>query len=171
MVGVAVAERLPAEPTAVVVAAPKDVVLGVGVPSTENVYPSKFTFPVPAILYREPTAGTNEPCTVKVNVTTSAETLYAVTAKGDVVLPVDVVIVGGAPGPTCDSASKSVPLYTRGRSVPMDKSEKQMCSRLSIVELCANVPGVMPVNAVYRILGALVTFSSHIIPDESRARV
>src|ERR1017187_6770199 len=56
LVGVADAVRPPAAPTAVVVAAPKDVVLGVGVPNTENVNPSKFTFPVPAILYREPTA-------------------------------------------------------------------------------------------------------------------
>ena len=53
----------------------------------------------------------------------------------------------------------------------MDKSENIMCSRLSIVALCANDPGKMPVSATDRTPGKLVTSSFHRMPDASRANV
>ena len=88
------------EPVAVAVAAENCVVLGEGVPSTENVNPSRFGFPVPATVYKEPTMGTKPPCATNVKVTTSPEMVYAVTCKGAAVLPVEEAKLGGAPGPT-----------------------------------------------------------------------
>ena len=85
--------------------------------------------------------------------------------------PVDDTKAGGAPGPIADRGSKSLPLYTRGLSVPMVALEKQMCSLLSIVALLAYDPGIIPVRAKLRMLGLLVTFSSQIIPAASNASV
>ena len=152
-----------------VVAAENCVVLGAGVPKTESVNPSRLTFPVPSIRYKEPTTGVV--VVANVNVTTSADMLYALMAKVAEELPAAEEKVGGAPGPLCDNGLNVAPSYTRGLSVPMDKSEKHICSLSSIVLLCANVPGKIPVSTVYKNPGASVTFSSHIIPEASKAKV
>ena len=86
-----------------VVAAANVVPDGAGVPSTEKVKPSRLALPVPVIMNNDPTVGTNAPTGVNVNVTTSLVTLYAVTTRGCERLLEDVVKVGGAPGPDCDS--------------------------------------------------------------------
>src|SRR5271166_2444243 len=99
-VGDAVAVNPEADPVAVD-STEKDVALGAGVPKTEKVFPSNPAFPVPAIMYSEPTTGVNGgDKVVNVKVITSALGLaYAVTAKAVPPLLLVVVNVGGAPGP------------------------------------------------------------------------
>ena len=98
-VGEAVAVTNP-EPVAV--EATENVVsVGAGTPRTENVYVSSFELPVPAIVYKEPTTGVNAGVnSVNVKVMMPGEGLeYAVTANTDPPLLLEMVKIGGAPGP------------------------------------------------------------------------
>ena len=74
---------------------------GAGVPSTENVFPSSPAFPVPAMVYKEPTTGVNGGVnSVNVNVMMSMLGLeYAVIDRTDPPLLLVTVNEGGAPGP------------------------------------------------------------------------
>ena len=99
LVGEAVAVTDP-EPVTVEFSTENVVSVGAGTPSTEYV-PSRPETPVPATAYREPTIGVNGGVsTSNVKVITSVLGLaYAVTVKAVPPLLLDMVNVGGAPGP------------------------------------------------------------------------
>ena len=122
------------------------------------------------IVYKEPTTGVN-PVLGVVNVTTLDVKDYAVIDSTPVPVPSEDLNTGGAPGPVCDNGSNFTPLYTRGRSVPIDRSENKRCSLSSIVALFANDPGMMPDRTRLSSFGRLDTFSCHIRPSASRASV